>query len=129
MRFLSVAEILQLHSRALDQTGGSAGIRDRSALLSAVAQPLQTFGGADLYPTLTDKAAALGYFLCRNHAFVDGNKRVAHAALEVMLVLNGFELSAGVDEQEQIMLNVAEGTVSREQFTAWVRNVTIRRGG
>jgi death-on-curing protein len=126
---LSVGEVLELHRRILDQTGGSAGIRDRSALFSAVAQPMQTFGGADLYPTLIDKAAALGYFLCRNHPFIDGNKRVAHASLEVMLVLNGSELSAGVDEQEQVMLSVAEGTISREQFADWVRNVTIQRRG
>lgn len=121
MRYLSVAEVVELHRRVVLQWGGSEGIRDSNALHSAAGQPLQTFGGEDLYPTLVDKAAALGFFLCRNHAFVDGNKRVAHAALETMLVMNGFELSASVDEQEQVMLDVAAGRVNREEFTAWVQ--------
>ncbi len=129
MRYLSVAEVIELHRRVVVQSGGSEGIRDRSGLYSAVGQPLQTFGGEDLYPTIVEKAAALGFFLCRNHAFVDGNKRIGHASLEVTLVLNGFELAASVDEQERIMLEVADGRLTREDFTEWVRGRTITRGG
>jgi death on curing protein len=129
VRYLSVAEVVELHRRVVMQSGGSEGIRDSSVLYSAVGQPLQTFGGEDLYPTLVDKAAALGFLLCRNHPFVDGNKRAAHASLEVMLVLNGFELSASVDEQERVMLDVAAGRVGREEFTAWVQSHTVPRGG
>ena len=95
-------------------------MRDYDALESSVAQPDQTFDGTELYPSIPDKAAALGFFLVRNHPFVDGNKRVGHAALEVTLVLNGFELSASVDEQEQIMLSLAAGDMSRQDFTTWV---------
>jgi death-on-curing protein len=62
-----------------------------------VAQPKVTVGGADVYPTLNEKAAALGYSLIRNHGFLDGNKRIAHAAMEVFLVMNEFEISAPVD--------------------------------
>jgi death-on-curing protein len=125
VRYLSVAEVVELHLRILHQSGGSEGIRDPSALLSAVGQPLQTFDGIDLYPTIVEKASALAFFLCRNHAFIDGNKRVGHAALEVMLVLNGLELSASIDEQEAIMLRLADGTIDREDFTAWVRGHAI----
>jgi death-on-curing protein len=89
VRYLSVSEVIELHRLILNQSGGSEGIRDPAALHSAVGQPLQTFDGIDLYPTVLEKAAALGFFLCRNHAFVDGNKRIGHASLEVMLVLNG----------------------------------------
>jgi death on curing protein len=124
---LSLGEIIELHRRIIDQSGGSAGIRDRSALLAAAGQPLQTFAGKDLYPTAVEKAAALGFFLCRNHAFVDGNKRSGHAALEVMLVLNGFELSASVDEQERTMLQVADGSMSREGLAEWVRSHVVGR--
>jgi death-on-curing family protein len=75
---------------------------------SALAQPLATFGGAELHPTLVDKAAALGFSLVANHPFVDGNKRLGHAAMEVLLWLNGFEIHAStVTEQEELMLNVA----------------------
>lgn len=127
MRYLSIREIIELHDRLFEQSGGLEGIRDWSALESSVAQPYQTFDGEELYPSLPDKAAALGFFLVRNHPFVDGNKRIGHAALEVTLVLNGFELTASVDEQEQIMLALAAGTLSRDEFTIWVAQ-HLRRG-
>jgi death-on-curing protein len=79
-----------------------------------------TFGGDDLYPTLGEKAAALGYSLIKNHPFIDGNKRTGHAAMEVFLVLNGFEIQAAVDEQERIILQVAAGEMTREEFTEWL---------
>lgn len=66
------------------------------------------------------KAAALGYSLIMNHPFVDGNKRVGHAAMEIMLVLNGCQLSADVDEQERSVLAVASGAMSRDEFARWI---------
>ncbi len=81
-----------------------------------------TFGGQDLYPSLAEKAAALGFSLVGNHAFVDGNKRVGHAAMETFLVLNGWELAAGVDEQEQTIWRLAAGSLKREEFTFWVQS-------
>lgn len=126
MRYLSFAEIIDLQRRILGQSGGSAGIRDEEALRSSIGQALQTFDGHDLYPTIIEKAAALGFFICRNHAFIDGNKRIAHAALEVTLMLNGFELAASVDEQERIMLRLADGAMDREEFTAWVSDHAVR---
>jgi death-on-curing protein len=89
-------------------------------LESALGQPQQTFGGDDLYPSLVAKAAALGFSLIKNHPFVDGNKRVGHAAVEAMLMLNGFELSASVDDSEAEVLGVAAGTHTREQLQAWL---------
>ncbi len=74
----------------------------------------------DLYPSLIEKAAALGYFLIQNHPFVDGNKRIGHAAMETLLILNGFEVVASVDEQEATILSVASGASSKEAFTAWL---------
>jgi death-on-curing protein len=79
-----------------------------------------TFGGQELYPGLADKAAALGFSLTCNHPFVDGNKRVGHAAMETFLVLNGWELTAGADEQERVILALAASTMERDAFTAWV---------
>ncbi len=91
------------------------------ALESAVAQPRMTFGGEDLYPDLPSKAAALGFSIIQNHPFVDGNKRVGHAALETFLVLNGSELDAPVAEAEQVILEVAAGKRDRAGFLEWVR--------
>lgn len=91
-----------------------------AALESSVSQPLQSFGGDELYPGTLEKAAALAFFLASNHPFIDGNKRVAHAALAVTLRLNGYRLSAPVDEQERIMLRLASGELTRAEFSEWV---------
>lgn len=127
MRYLTVEAVLELHRLVIAQSGGAAGVRDQGGLESAVAQPRMTFGGQDLYPTIVEKAAALGFSLIMNHPFVDGNKRIGHAAMETFLVLNGYEIDAAVDEQERIVLQVAAGELSREDFTAWVENHLIEK--
>ncbi|MCG8592722.1 MAG: type II toxin-antitoxin system death-on-curing family toxin [Proteobacteria bacterium] len=120
-RFLSLREVLLLHERIAAQSGGGIGVRDLGLLESALAQPRQSFGGADLYPTIPEKAVALGFSLISNHPFVDGNKRVGHAALEIFLFLNGFELRADVDDQERVVLAVAAGAMGRDDLLHWVR--------
>src|SRR3990170_7055743 len=120
MRYLTVSEVLEIYSRVMQQSGGLVGIRDLGALESAVAQPRMTFSGTELYPTLIEKASALGYSLIQNHPFVDGNKRTGHAALEVFLFLNGHEIKASIDEQYEIVLKVAAGEIKREVFTTWL---------
>ena len=85
-----------------------------------------TFGGENLYPTVVDKSAALSFSIIHNHPFVDGNKRVAHAAMEVFLVLNGFQIRTSADEQEQIMLGLASGNLSREQLVTWLHDHIVR---
>ena len=120
MRYLTIEEVLRLHDRVISRTGGSAGVRDRGALESAVAQPQMTFSGDDLYPTLPEKAATLCFSLAMNHPFVDGNKRTAHAAMEVFLILNGFEIRSSVDDQEAMMLSLATGILKREGLTEWL---------
>lgn len=119
-RFLTVAEVLELHQSVIDRWGGSGGIRDLNVLESALAQPRQSFGGNDLYPDLPTKAAALCFSLVLNHPFIDGNKRVGHAAMEVFLSLNGYEFHASDDEQEHLVLNLAAGQLSRDIFSDWV---------
>ena len=122
MRYLSLGEIVDLHRALLEQTGGAAGIRDLRMLESALAQPRATFDGTDLHVTLVQKAAALGFSLALNHPFVDGNKRVAHAAMEVFLLLNGMALNAAVDDQERLMLDLADGRVTRDELISWLES-------
>lgn len=122
MRYLSLAEVTELHRLVIEATGGSHGLRDLGALESAIAQPRMTFGGEDLYRTPIDKAAALGFTLVQNHPFLDGNKRVGHAAMETFLVLNGFEIDAAAEEQEQLMLGLAAGDIDRSEFLNWLRD-------
>lgn len=121
MYYISLDAALALHWRIIQTSGGSMGLRDHSGLESAIAQPHMTFDGKDLYPTVEEKAAALCFSLIQNHPFVDGNKRVGHAAMEVFLISNGYRIDATVDIQEQIILGVASGEVCREQLVEWLR--------
>ncbi len=121
MRYLELDELLHLHAKLIAQSGGASGVLDLGKIESCIAQPKQGFGGRELYPSLFEKAAALGYSLACNHGFRDGNKRIAQAALELVLLYNGFELEVGIDEQEQIFLELAAGKLSRQQLTDWVR--------
>lgn len=122
MRYLTLAELLEIHRRIMHQSGGAVGILDLNSLESALAGPRMTFAGEDLYPTIVEKAAALCFLLIKNHPFLDGNKRTGHAAMEVFLLLNGFEVDASVDEQEAIILRVASGEISRAEYTEWLQN-------
>jgi death-on-curing protein len=120
MRYLTIDEILDLHQQIIEQSGGAYGIRDRGALESAVAQPQMMFSGVELYQSLADKAVALGFSLICNHPFIDGNKRIGHAAMETFLVMNGLEIGAGVNEQEDIIIQVASGKLKREGLVVWL---------
>jgi death-on-curing protein len=120
MRQLTLAELIELHRRVILQSGGATGIRDLGLAESALAQPQMSFGGKDLYTTLAEKAAALCYSLVMNHAFVDGNKRIGHAAMETFLAMNGHELDAHIDDTESVILQLAAGRLERIQLSEWV---------
>jgi death on curing protein len=122
MRYLTIAEVLETYRRVMQQTGGLVGIRDLGALESAIAQPYMTFGGNELYPSLAEKAAALGFSLIQNHPFADGNKRTGHAAMESFLAMNDYEISANTDEQVEVILSLASGKLNRDEFTEWLSN-------
>lgn len=125
--YLALTQVLELHLRIQQRTGGAIGVRDLAGLQSALAQPTITFGGEDLYPSILDKASALAFSLVRNHPFVDGNKRIGHAAMEAFLLLNGFEIEASIEDQEAIFLDLAAGGLSREDFTAWIHRISRER--
>lgn len=124
MRYLTVSEVIELYRQVMETSGGTVGIISLESLESAVAQPRTTFGGKELYPTIIEKAAALGFSLVMDHAFVDGNKRIGHYAMETSLVINDYELDPTVDEQESIILQLASGKLSRDDFTDWIREHT-----
>ena len=120
MRYITVGEVLGIYKRVMQETGGLMGIRDLGALESAIAQPYMTFGGNELYPSLAEKAATLGFSLIQNHPFTDGNKRTGHAVMESFLGLNDYEIKANTDEQVEIILSVASGKLNRIEFTEWL---------
>ena len=122
MRSLTIAEVLETYQRVMAQSGGLVGIRDFGALESSLAQPHVTFGGNELYPSLVEKAAALGFSLIQNHPFADGNKRTGHAVMATFLAMNGYKINASIDEQVDIILSVASGSLDRERFTKWLES-------
>lgn len=112
---------LAIHDRQLAEHGGSSGVRDEGLLESALARPQQLFAYGDPPPDLADLAASLAYGLARNHPFVDGNKRTAIVCCEVFIELNGASLEVGDAELFPVVLEVAEGHMSVEQFAEWLR--------
>lgn len=121
MRSLTVAEILETYQSIMKQSGGLIGILDFGALESAIAQPYMTFDGKELYPSLPEKAATLGFSIIQNHPFADGNKRTGHAAMAMFLSMNNYIINADDDEQVEVILSVASGKLSREEFTVWLK--------
>lgn len=112
--FLSVANIITIHGRLIEEFGGDEGLRDRGLFESAAAMPQAMFSGKYLHSNLAEMAAAYHFHLCSNHPFIDGNKRVAVASAELFLILNGYELEATDDELENITLELASGKLSKE---------------
>ena len=117
----TVNEALMLHKLIAAKTGGSVGVRDIGLVESALEGAYQTFGGVELYPSLIEKGARLGYSLILNHAFVDGNKRIGMLIMLSFLEVNGVELSATNDDVTRVGLGVASGEMSYEELLESVR--------
>lgn len=117
---LTKQQVLYLHGDLVKETGGSEGLRDEGLLDSALNAPFASFGGADVYPSLQQKAARLCFGLVQNHAFLDGNKRIGSHTMLVFLALNGIELQYEQDELSDIILRVASDAASFEDLTAWL---------
>lgn len=118
---LTKQQVIMLHQDVIAQSGGSPEIRDDGLLDSALNAPFQTFAGMELYPTIIDKAAHLGYSLIKNHAFVDGNKRIGTHVMLAFLMLNGIDVDYEDEELIQLILGVAAGEISSEQLLAWLQ--------
>ncbi|MBM9578652.1 type II toxin-antitoxin system death-on-curing family toxin [Leptospira sp. 201903070] len=116
IRYLSYEEILYIHKNQIEEYGGSFGIRDKSLLESAIAQPFSGFDNQEFHIGLIQKAAAYLFYLCKNHAFIDGNKRVALASALIFLDLNGVEMENQEDSLYEVTIGVADGSVSLESI-------------
>ena len=113
VRFLSLDEVLALQADQIERYGGAPGVRDLGLLESAVATAEVSFDGAYLHATIAEMAAAYFYHLAQNHAFVDGNKRVAAAATFMFLFLNHQVLACNEDELVNLTLRVASGKMTK----------------
>ena len=118
---LTVEVVQEIHAEAIGQFGGAVGTRDLTLLESAVAAPQASFGGESVYTDIAEVAAAYLFFLCRNHPFVDGNKRAALGSCIVFLRLNGVEPQSDSQAWEDLTLDVAASRIDREQATKRLR--------
>ena len=117
--FLSVEDVLTLHAIAIEDQGGNPAILDRAMLESALALPAQQISGEYLHDGIAAMAAAYAFHISKNHAFVDGNKRAAVAAMIAFLSDNGWSFDATADEAELAVLQVTAGTLDKSAFTEW----------
>jgi death-on-curing protein len=121
IRYLTLNEISQLYQELMNRFGGIQGVRDQASLESCMVQPQQYVFGTECYPSLHEKAAALCYFLVKNHPFLDGNKRIGYVAMEAFLLLNGHEMVVNVDDAERVILSLASSSMEQSEFFEWVQ--------
>lgn len=122
----SEEKVLLLHQLIVESTGGDESVRDRDLLDSALSNAFQTFGGKDLYPSKEEKAAALGYSLISNHAFVDGNKRIGMYIMIAFLQVNGIKIKAKNIAVEELGMRIAAGDAKYEDVLKWIRKNIIK---
>ncbi len=121
IRFVTVPEVLRLHAILIEDQGGDPALRDAGLLESAISQPQQTMFGEYLHPDIVSMAAAYAFHICKNHPFIDGNKRAATAAMIKFLNDNGWSFVATADEAEPVILRLASGLMEKPELTEWLR--------
>ena len=119
--FIPTRIVVTIHSDLLQRYGGRPGLRDAGLLDSALAQPKMTVGRKFVHRTVFDKAAAYGFHVCRNHPFVDGNKRVAFVLMDILLQKNGWEIVATEEAAYSMMISLAAGKLSKAQLSKWLK--------
>nr|WP_297708289.1 type II toxin-antitoxin system death-on-curing family toxin [uncultured Butyrivibrio sp.] len=125
MKRLTQKQILMMHKQLVEQTGGSDKVLDYGLLNSALETPFQTFDGKELYPTIQEKGARLGFGLIKNHCMEDGNKRIGTHSMLVFLALNGIELQYTQKELYEIILDIAASKKEYEDLLQWVMDHQI----
>ena len=126
VQFIPEEIVLIVHTDLLQRYGGGAGIRDKGLLESAIAQPKISVGGKYAHKTIFDKAAAYGFHVCMNHPFVDGNKRVTFALMDIFLQKNGWEITAGEEEAYSMIMSLASGKLSKTELSSWLKKHTSK---
>ena len=119
-----ISDVLQIHESLIENFGGSNGIRDFSALESAISRPFQTFDQTELYPTVIEKAACLVESLLNNHPFVDGNKRTGYTVMRLFLIKNGLDIDASQEQKYDFVMNIAVGKTDNTSIVKWLSDNT-----
>lgn len=114
-------DVIALHSKIIEKTGGIDGLRDKAGLEAALAAPLQSFVGNDLYPTDLEKFARLGYGLASNHSFIDGNKRIAAMMVQLLIKWNNHALHLKQGELSDLFIAIADGKKREPDLLLWIQ--------
>jgi death on curing protein len=121
---ISTSDVIEIHEILIREFGGANGLRDKSALDSALARPFQTFDNSQLYPSILEKAAALIESLLVNHPFIDGNKRTGYTVLRLYLFQYGIDLLASSENKYEFIINIASGTLKFAGIVEWLKQNT-----
>ena len=121
MIWVAADDVITIHSRIIQATGGIDGLRAWPGLEAAIAAPMQSFGGEDLFPTDIEKIARLGYGLASNHAFLDGNKRIGAMMVQLLLKWNGYRLQLEQGELADMFIAIAAGAKNGDDLLQWIR--------
>ena len=124
MIWVTADDVILIHSRIIQTTGGIEGLRDRAGLEAAIAAPLQSFGGEDLFPSDIEKIARIGFGLASNHAFLDGNKRIGAMMTQLLLKWNGYQLCLKQGELADMFIAIADGTSNEQDLLNWIQEHT-----
>lgn len=117
---LTKEQVIELHSQLIKTSGGILGVRDEGLLESAISNPFQSFNGIELYPSIQSKAAQLCYGLVKNHAMIDGNKRLGAHTMLIFLILNGYELEYSQHDLSSTILSLASGELDASDIQKWI---------
>lgn len=121
IQYLSVEQVLIIYAELVKRYGGSQGIFNQGLLGSAVFRPQTTAFKKEAYPSLFEKCAVLGYSLIQNHPFIDGNKRTGFAAMHLMLLINGYDLTSNTKEEIVMAEAIASGKMREPEITQWLK--------
>jgi death on curing protein len=128
MRYLTLSEVWKIHNLVVEHVGGSYGLLYRIQLEISLDRPLMQSNGIDKYPTLVDKAAALWFYIGISEPFADLNQVTAYAVMESLLVLNSYKINASIDEKKKIVLELAEGNLTKEKLAEWLKCHVQQKG-
>ena len=117
---IELRDVLNIHNILIDKFGGSKGVRDQGSLESAINRPFASFDNQDLYPTPSDKAAAILESILINHPFVDGNKRIAYVLMRLILLDNGLDLVANQDDKYKMVISASTGDIRFDDIKKWI---------
>ena len=121
MIWITADDVIALHSRVIEKSGGLDGLRDRDILESAISAPLQSFDGKELFPTDLEKIARVGFGLAANHAFLDGNKRIGAMVVQLLLKWNGYALHLQQGELADMFIAIADGSAKEDDLLLWIK--------